>query len=90
MYKEQFEKGKKVVEQLCKEKMLKLIIEEVVKDNLVDYIQLEVIGVVVIELFKSKEDVFDCLWELGKLWDEGIFFEEEFQLMKVKLIVFFQ
>jgi hypothetical protein len=89
MYKEQFEKGKKVAEQLRKDKATKQAAESATEDNPADYAQPGANEPTSTEPPKSKEDVLDRLRELGKLRDEGIISEEEFQSMKAKLIASF-
>lgn len=89
MYKEQFEKGKKVAEQLRKDKSAKQAAESAAEDNPADYAQPGANDPTATEPPKSKEDVLDRLRELGKLRDEGIISEEEFQSMKAKLIAAF-
>lgn len=86
MYKEQFEKGKKVAEQLRKDKKTKKAAEEAVKEQPKESVppDSEVTGAP-----KSKEDVIVRLKELGKLRDEGVLSEAEFQSMKAKLIAAF-
>jgi hypothetical protein len=94
MYKEQFEKGKKVAEQLRKDKAAKQAAESATEENRADYAQPEANEPTATEPTateppKSKEDVLDRLRELGKLREEGIISEEEFQSMKAKLIAAF-
>lgn len=86
MYKEQFEKGKKVAEQLRKDKKTKKAAEEAVKEQPKESVppDSEATGAP-----KSKEDVIVRLQELGKLRDEGVLSEAEFQSMKAKLIAAF-
>lgn len=72
MYKEKFEKGKKVAEKIKKEQEQK---QEVVEKATLAKIQI-----------KEQKDVISRLTELGKLKERGIISEEEFQTMKKKLI----
>jgi uncharacterized protein (DUF697 family) len=86
MYKEQFEKGKKVAEQLRKDKKTPKAAEEAVEEQPKESVppDSEAPGAP-----KSKEDVIVRLKELGKLRDEGVLSEAEFQSMKAKLIAAF-
>lgn len=83
MYKEQFEKGKKVAEQLRKDKTAQKAAEAAAEDNPAGYAQPAAGDT---DPPKSKEAVIERLKELGQLRDEGILSEEEFQSMKAKLI----
>ncbi|MEQ8703515.1 MAG: DUF697 domain-containing protein [Phaeodactylibacter sp.] len=86
MYKEQFEKGKKVAEQLRKDKAAQKAGDEAVKDHPMDFAQPDAASAGTTEAPKNQEDVIERLKSLGKLRDEGIISEEEFQSMKAKLI----
>lgn len=72
MYKEKFEKGKKVAEKIKKEQEQK---QEVVAKAEHTKIHIE-----------EQKDVISRLTELGELKERGIISEEEFQIMKKKLI----
>ncbi len=72
MYKEKFEKGKKVAEKIKKEQKQKQEVVEKAEHNNVH--------------IKEQKDVISRLTELGELKEKGIISEEEFQLMKKKLI----
>ena len=72
MYREKFEKGKKVAEDIRKEQEdQKKTVEKVVKMEATQ---------------KGKKDVITRLKELGDLKEKGVITEEEFQTMKKKLI----
>jgi uncharacterized protein (DUF697 family) len=84
LYKEQFEKGKKVVEQLSKDKKAHkeaAVAEEELKKETTETENTEK---PVVE--SSDGTVIEKLKELGNLRDQGILSEEEFQAMKKKLI----
>ncbi len=72
MYKEKFEKGKKVAEQIKKEQEKK---QEVVEKA--EHANVHI---------KEQKDVISRLEELGELKEKGIISEEEFKKMKKKLI----
>lgn len=72
MYKEKFEKGKKVAEGIKKEQAEK---EEVVEKAKHTKVHIE-----------EQKDVISRLTELGELKEKGIITDEEFQVMKKKLI----
>ncbi|MCG8326424.1 MAG: SHOCT domain-containing protein [Chitinophagales bacterium] len=88
MYKEQFEKGKKVAEQLRKDKKAQKEAseaeEKVVTEEVVMKAQEEISTNEPEQ--QSDGNVLDRLRELGQLRDDGIISEEEFQAMKKKLI----
>ncbi|MBV6656082.1 MAG: DUF697 domain-containing protein [Mameliella sp.] len=86
MYKEQFEKGKKVAEQLRKDKSAHQEAEEAAKENPASYAQSSPEERTPEPTAGSKDNVIERLRELGKLRDDGIISEEEFQNMKAKLI----
>ena len=90
MYKEQFEKGKKVAEQLRKDKKAQKEASEaegkVVTEEVVMKAQEETSTETNGPAPQSDGNVLDRLRELGQLRDEGIISEEEFQTMKKKLI----
>lgn len=72
MYREKFEKGKKVAEEIRKEQEeTKKAAEKVIKMEAKE---------------KVKKDVITRLKELGELKEKGLISEEEFQAMKKKLI----
>ncbi|MCB0585654.1 MAG: DUF697 domain-containing protein [Phaeodactylibacter sp.] len=89
LYKEQFEKGKKVAEQLRKDKKARKEAEEAEKTA-----QEAAFAKVKAEAEKAKAsagkgkegDVIQRLKELAELRDNGVISEEEFQEMKKKLI----
>ena len=89
LYKEQFEKGKKVAEQLRKDKKARKEAEEAEKTA-----QEAAFAKVKAEAEKAKAsagkgkegDVIQRLKELAELRDNGVILEEEFQEMKKKLI----
>ncbi|MDA8972383.1 MAG: DUF697 domain-containing protein [Saprospiraceae bacterium] len=72
MYKEKFEKGKKVAEEIKKEQEEKQEVIEKVENSKIH--------------IKEQKDVISHLTELGKLKDKGILSDEEFKAMKKKLI----
>jgi len=72
MYKEKFEKGKKVAEKIKKEQERKQEVVEKVE-------QKEAAK-------KDQKDVISRLVKLGELKEKGVLSEEEFQVMKKKLI----
>jgi len=72
MYKEKFEKGKKVAEKIKKEQERKQEVVEKVE-------QKEAAK-------KDQKDVISRLTKLGELKEKGVLSEEEFQVMKKKLI----
>ncbi len=72
MYKEKFEKGKKVAEEIRKD-------QEVQKDAVEKVAKMEAQNVV-------EKDVITRLSELGDLKEKGVISEEEFQAMKKKII----
>jgi len=72
MYKEKFEKGKKVAEEIKKEQEGKQEVIEKVENSKIH--------------IKEQKDVISHLTELGKLKDKGILSDEEFKAMKKKLI----
>lgn len=87
MYKEQFEKGKKMAEQWRKDDKAKQAADEAAKENPADYAQpSESAGQAAAEAPKQEGDVLNRLKELGALRDKGIISEAEFQSMKAKLI----
>jgi len=73
MYREKFEKGKKVAEDIKKE-------QEVQKEAVKKVAKMEASTVTV------EKDVITRLSELGDLKEKGVISEEEFQAMKKKLI----
>ncbi len=87
MYKEQFEKGKKVAEQWRKDDKAKRAADEAAKENPAAYAQpSESAAEATAEAPKEEGDVLNRLRELGALRDKGIISEAEFQSMKAKLI----
>ena len=87
MYKEQFEKGKKMAEQWRKDDKAKQAADEAAKENPADYAQpSESAGQAAAEAPKQEGDVLNRLKELAALRDKGIISEAEFQSMKAKLI----
>lgn len=72
MYKEKFEKGKKVAEEIRKE-------QEVQKHAVEKVAKMEAQNV-------AEKDVITRLSELGDLKEKGVISEEEFQAMKKKII----
>lgn len=72
MYKEKFEKGKKVAEEIKKEQKRKQEVVEKVEHK--EAVQ------------KDQKDVIARLTKLGELKEKGVISEEEFQEMKKKLI----
>jgi uncharacterized protein (DUF697 family) len=72
MYKEKFEKGKKVAEEIKKEQEEKQEVIEKVENSKIH--------------IKEQKDVISHLTELGKVKDKGILSDEEFKAMKKKLI----
>ena len=72
MYKEKFEKGKKVAEEIKKEQAKKQEVVEKAEHTKVH--------------IKEQKDVISRLTELGELKEKGIISDEEFQAMKKKLI----
>ncbi len=72
MYKEKFEKGKKVAEKIKKEQEKK---QEVVEKA--EHTKIHI---------KEQKDVISRLTELGKLKERGIISEDEFKKMKKKII----
>lgn len=72
MYKEKFEKGKKVAEEIKKEQEKKQEVVEKAENNASHR--------------KEQKDVISRLSDLGKLKEKGVISEEEFQEMKKKLI----
>jgi uncharacterized protein (DUF697 family) len=72
MYKEKFEKGKKVAEEIKKEQEEKQEVIEKVENSKIH--------------IKEQKDVISHLTELWKLKDKGILSDEEFKAMKKKLI----
>lgn len=72
MYKEKFEKGKKVAEEIKKEQEKKQEVVEKAESNASHR--------------KEQKDVISRLSDLGKLKEKGVISEEEFQDMKKKLI----
>ncbi len=72
MYKEKFEKGKKVAEKIKKEQERKQEVVEKVEHKEATQ--------------KEQKDVISRLTKLGELKEKGIISDEEFQVMKKKLI----
>lgn len=86
LYKEQFEKGKKVAEQLRKDEKARKEAEEAEKQA---QSQAEEMAKAAAAEKGGKEkdsDVIGRLKEIAKLRDDGVISEEEFQEMKKKLI----
>ena len=72
MYKDKFEKGKKVAEEIRKEQAeQKATVEKVMKQEVKQ---------------EGQKDVITRLQELGELKEKGVISDEEFQVMKKKLI----
>lgn len=86
MYKEQFEKGKKVAEQLRKDKKAQKAAEEDTGGHPADITPSGAGSSAAEPAPKTTEDVILRLRELGKLRDDGVISEAEFQSMKAKLI----
>lgn len=91
LYKEKFEKGKKVAEQVKKEEDAKKEKEPAVKKVKVEANDKAATEPVVTETVtstakSSKDEVLNKLKELADLKNQGIISEEEFQDMKKKLI----
>jgi len=89
MYKEQFEKGKKVAEQLRKDEEARQAANKAAQENEAPYAQPQpeqTAGPAGAPSSPKGEDAIARLKELGKLRDEGVISEEEFQAMKRKVI----
>lgn len=84
MYKEQFEKGKKVAEQLRKDKKAREAAEKA--EQAAAEAQAEALKRYAEGEGGSSADTLARLKELAGLRDQGILSEEEFQRMKAKLI----
>jgi uncharacterized protein (DUF697 family) len=88
MYKEQFEKGKKVAEQLKKDKKAKQA-AEAAEEKIQAEAQAEAAKADTPKVSAapdSDSSIIEKLKELAKLKNQGIISEEEFQAMKRKLI----
>jgi uncharacterized protein (DUF697 family) len=83
VYKEKFEKGKKMAEQVKKE-------EETKKEPTVKKVKVEATEAVAVKAepgaATGKDDILSRLKELAELKNQGVISEQEFQDMKKKLI----
>ena len=88
MYKEQFEKGKKVAEQLKKDKKAQQE-ADAAEEKIQEEAQAQSVEAVAPEAATAQEsdaNIIEKLKELAQLKEQGIISEEEFQAMKKKLI----
>lgn len=94
LYKEKFEKGKKVAEQVKQEeeakqdngkKVKKVKVEQEVKDNTAT-VEVKTETTTSKAASSSKDEVLKKIKELAEMKDQGVISEEEFQEMKKKLI----
>ncbi len=86
LYKEQFEKGKKVAEQLRKDEKARKEAEEAEKQAQAEAEEMAKTAAAEKAGKEKDSDVIGRLKEIAKLRDDGVISEEEFQEMKKKLI----